>query len=174
MTDVEELSPAELLLLHGRIAEELRRRGITRTSNNPTGDLAEFLFCKAFGWHQHHNSKANIDAVDDAGQRSQIKGRRVTRHNGSRQLSAIRELESGHFDFLAGVVFDEDYTVLRAAIVPRELVTARATFVKRTNSHKFVLRDDVWDAPGVQDVTAQMQAAIRSLERGLSLGSDQV
>lgn len=55
---IEELSPPELLLLHGRIAEELRRRGITRTSNNPTGDLAEFLFCKAFGWRQHHNSKA--------------------------------------------------------------------------------------------------------------------
>lgn len=92
----------------------------------------------------------------------------MTRHNGSRQLSAIRELEGGHFDFLAGVVFDEDYAVLRAALVPFEVVTARATFVGRTNSHKFILRDDVWDAKGVRDVTTELQAAIRALTPGLA------
>ncbi len=151
-------SVAQLLALHGRILEELRARGVTRTSNNPTGDLAEYLFCNAFGWRQEGNSKANIDAVCPQGIRYQIKGRRITQHNGSRQLSAIRDLKGAHFEFLAGVIFNEDYTVLRAAIIPPEVVSEHAKFVERTNSHRFLLREEIWDAPGVQDVTEDLRA----------------
>lgn len=78
--------------------------------------------------------------------------------NRSRQLSAIRDLDGGHFDFLAGVLFQPDYRVMRAALIPRDVAVQRATFVERTNSHKFLLRDDVWDAPGVRDVTAELKA----------------
>ena len=158
MIDLSSLDPMELLSLHAHVAEELRKRGVTRTANNPTGDLAEYLFCKAFHWNQAGNSSANIDAIGPDEIRYQIKGRRVTRHNTSRQLSAIRDFEGEHFDFLAGVIFAEDYTVLRAAIIPRAVVSDRATFVQRTNSHKFLLRDDVWDAPDVRDVTAELRA----------------
>ena len=161
--DLDRLSAVQLLQLHAQIAEALRARGITRTSNNPTGDLAEYLFCKAFGWKQAGNSKANIDAVDAEGRAYQIKGRRVTRHNKSRLLSAIRDLAGGHFDFLAGVIFSEDFSVLRAAIIPPDIVRTRAKFVERTNSHKFVLREDVWDAAGVRDVTEKLRAAASSM-----------
>lgn len=158
--DFAEMSPLQLLALHARVSDELRARGITRSSNNPTGDLAEYLFCKAFGWTQADNSKANIDALGSDGTRYQIKGRRMTRFNKSRQLSAIRDLEGAHFDMLAGVLFSEDYNVSRAAIIPRATVIAHAVFVKRTNSHKFHLRDDVWQAPGVTDVTAELRAVV--------------
>ena len=82
----------------------------------------------------------------------------MTRHNKSRQLSAIRDLAGLHFDFLAGVLLSEQYTVVRAAIIPRIVVEARAKFIAHTNSHKFMLHDDVWDAPSVQDVTEQLCA----------------
>lgn len=168
--DLSSLSVVELLQLHARIADALRERGIARTSNNPTGDLAEYLFCKAFGWHQAGNSSAHIDAVASDGTRYQIKGRRVTRHNASRQLSAIRDLDGSHFDFLAGVIFAEDFAVLRAAIIPPAIVLAKAAFVARTNSHRFLLRDDIWDAPGVQDVTRQLQEVTRALQAEVSNG----
>jgi hypothetical protein len=154
--DTPHMTPRELLALHARVSDELRAHGITRSSNNPTGDLAEYLFCKAFGWSQAGNSKANIDALGPDGTRYQIKGRRVTRFNKSRQLSAIRDFDGAHFDFLAGVLFSEDYSVLRAAIIPRAVVVDRAVFVQRTNSHKFILRDEIWDAPGVRDATADL------------------
>jgi hypothetical protein len=86
------------------------------------------------------------------------KGRRPTRHNKSRQLSAIRTLHGGHFDFLAGVLFNEDYTVQRAALIPHAVALARAKFVERTNSHKFMLSDDIWSAEGVKDVSKELQA----------------
>ncbi|MBZ5524784.1 MAG: hypothetical protein LAP21_21305 [Acidobacteriia bacterium] len=156
--EISTLTAKQLLALHAQLLNELRRRGITRSSNNPTGDLAELVFCKAFGWSQAGKSNAHIDAIDSDGLRYQIKGRRITRQNKSRQLGALRDLAGGHFDFLAGVLFSEDYSVLRAAIIPHTVAAERASFVERTNSHRFLLRDDVWDAPGVRDVTAALRA----------------
>lgn len=153
MSDIQNLTPRELLALHARIMDELRTRGITRSSNNPTGDLAEYLFCKAFGWKQSGNSNPGLDAIGPDDTRYQIKGRRLTRDNGSRQLSAIRDLEGRHFDVLAGVLFTKDYDIQRAALIPYAVVSNRCAFVKHTNSHKFFLKEDVWSAPGVQDVT---------------------
>jgi hypothetical protein len=134
-----DLAPAQLLALHAKLS-------------------AEYLFCKAFGWTQVGNSHTNIDAVGPDGKRYQIKGRRPTRHNKSRQLSAIRELHGGHFDFLAGILFNEDYTVQRAALIPHSVAIDRAKFIPRTNSHKFMLRDDIWSVDGVKDVTKELQA----------------
>jgi len=156
--DVAGMKVSQLLALHAQLSDELRARGITRSSNNPTGDLAEYLFCKAFGWTRAGNSQANIDALDNAGLRYQIKGRRVTRFNKSRQLSAIRDFDGAHFDYLAAVLFAEDFTATRAAIIPRAIVEQRAVFVKRTNSHKFLLRDDVWNASDVKDVTSELRS----------------
>jgi len=140
MLEISRLTPIELLGLHAQIGEELRARGIARSSNNPTGDPAEYLFCKAFGWRRAGKSNANVDAIGEDGTRYQIKGRRITRHSRSRQLSAIRDLAGAHFDFLAGVLFSEDYGILRAAIIPHAVAEHRASFVERTNSHRFLLR----------------------------------
>lgn len=158
--DISKLTAAELLTLHVGIADELRNRGITRSSNNPTGDLAEYLFRKAFGWEPESNSQANYDAVDRDGQRYQIKGRRITKFNPSRQLSALRDLDGGHFHFLAGVIFSEDFAVLRAAIIPHAVVLGNSAFVQRTNSHKFLLRDNIWNLASLRDVTPELRAVI--------------
>jgi hypothetical protein len=159
MEELPKLSSKELLTLHAKIADELRQRGITRTANNPTGDLAEYLFCTAFGWTRAGNSHPNVDAIGSDGLRVQIKGRRMTK-NRSRQLGAIRSLDGEHFDFLAGVLFDETYCVLRAALIPHGTVKLRATYVAHTNSHKFILHDDVWRAEGVRDVTSELAAVL--------------
>lgn len=148
----------DLLALHAKIMDELRARNIVRSSNNPVGDVAETLFCRAFGWKQSGNSSRSVDAIGRGGKRYQIKGRRLSRLNASRQMSAIRNLDGAPFDFLAGVLFAADYTILRAAIIPAAVVAERASFVKHTNSHRFLLRDDVWTARGVRDVTEELKA----------------
>jgi hypothetical protein len=155
--DTEQLSTLELLKLHAAISEQLRERKIMRSANNPTGDLAEHLFCAAFSWQQAPNSSANVDAIDNSGLRYQIKGRRITRHNQSRQLGGIRNFAGRHFDYLAAVLFDGDYAVLRAALVPYAVVEQRARFTAHTNSHRFLLRDDVWAVDGVRDVTQELR-----------------
>lgn len=99
------------------------------------------------------------DATDANGVGYQIKGRRLTPRSISRQVSAIRGLHLKPFDHLAGLLVDEQFRILRAAIVPFEVVQAKATFVHHTNAHRFLLRDEIWAAPGVRDVTEDLRGA---------------
>ncbi len=157
MISLESIPAPELLRPHAATTDELRRRGVVRSSNNPVGDLAEYLFCRAFGWKMAPKSAKAADAICADGKLYQVKGRRVTEHNQSRQLGAMRALDAGGFDYLAAVLFAEDYSVVHAAIIPHSAVLAGATFVKHTNSWRFILRDAVWDWPETQDVTAALQ-----------------
>ena len=162
--DLEEAGTGRLLSQMGGILAELRGRGICRTENLPTGDFAEFLFRQAFGWKLEGNSQKGFDATDERGKRYQIKGRRLTKHSQSRQLSAIRGLNQ--FDFLAAVLFDETYGVKCAAIIPVATVEEQSTFVERTNSYKLMLPDKLWELPDVRDVTHEMKIAWSQLDSG--------
>jgi hypothetical protein len=161
--DAADLTVAELLKTYSALLDELRRRKIVRSANNPLSDYAELLFCNIFGWRRLANSSSGCDAVDQKGIRYQIKGRRLTTHNASRQLSAIRNLDATPFDYLAGVLVDNDFQVLRAAIIPIAVVRERSVHVSHTNSWKFLLRDDVWYLPGVRDVTVKLKVAAKAL-----------
>lgn len=152
-----------LLLLYSQIMDELRAREVVRTSNSPVGDYGELLFARAFGWRLESNSAAGHDATNDQGVRYQIKARRLTKANGSRQLSAIRRLNDDTFDHLAAVLFDADFKVLRAIIIPHALVARRARRREHTNSWLFMLDDRIWLEPGVRDVTAELAVVAAAL-----------
>jgi hypothetical protein len=159
MIDVTQSTVLELLRAHGTVLDELRRREIMRSANSPISDYAEVLFCRAFGWTRAGNSAAGFDATDAAGQRYQIKARRITLAPGARQLSAIRNLASDPFDHLAAVLFSSDFSVHRAALIPIDVVRARVRRSAHTNSDVLHLRDEVWTARGVIDLTDRLRAA---------------
>lgn len=153
----------DLLLLYSQIMDELRSREVIRTSNSPVGDYGELLFAKAFGWSLESNSASGHDATDDIGLRYQIKARRLTAANGSRQLSAIRRLNDQTFDHLAAVLFDANFQVRRAIIIPHAVVASRSRRREHTNSWLFMLDDRVWQLSGVRDVTVELSAAAAAL-----------
>jgi hypothetical protein len=140
----------------------LKARGVTRSTNNPIADYAELLFEKALRLERAPRSTAGYDATDRKGLKYEIKGRRITAHNVSRQLSSIRGLDQRHFDFLGGVLFAEDFSVSRACLIPQSQVVEHSTFVRHTNSWKFMLTDSVWGFPGVVDVTEKLQEAAKA------------
>lgn len=156
---IQTAGVTELLILHSQIMDELREREIVRTGNAPLGDYAELLFATAFGWSLESNSSSGHDATDAAGLRYQIKSRRITVRNASRQLSAIRRLPDDTFDFLAAVLFNESYRVTKAILIPHEVVVRRAKRVEHTNSWRFILDDRVWAEDGARDVTAAIISA---------------
>jgi len=156
--DLASPSNRELLKLYTELMTELRSRGIVRTSNGPGADVAEGLVAKALSLTLNAASTAGYDGIDPNGRKIEVKCRRLTRHNDSRQLSAIRNLESAHFDLLAGVLFNEDFSVMKAALIPFQVVKDQSVFVKHTNGWKFVLRDSIWALPGVEDITDQLKA----------------
>jgi hypothetical protein len=154
--DVARFDVESLLRLYTEIIEELRRRGITRSSNNPAADYTEYLVSTKLGLTLHGNSTSGADAVDTAGNRYQIKGRRLTPQNRSTELSALRNLPKKPFDFLVAVVFRSDFTVDYAAQIPYEIVVELAKFSQHTNAHRFLMRRNVLDNPHVKDLTSRL------------------
>lgn len=155
-----ESAPA-LLALYSAIVEELHGRGVVRSINNPVGDYAEYLTARAFGLSLVGNSSSGYDAISPDCVRYQVKSRRLTARNRSRQLSFFRgfQLPGDPFDLLVAVLFDEDFSVQRTALFPVAVVREHAVRVEYVNAWRLILRDSVWAIPGVEDVTDRIRAA---------------
>jgi hypothetical protein len=157
-----EIPTVQLLATFGKTLEELRRRKICRTENIPTGDFAEHLACRAFSLTPAANSTKGYDATDAEGNRIQIKGRRITEHNSSTQLSALRELETVSFDFLIVILFDPAYRVTKAYRFTIGSCRELGRFVARTNSHTVFANRTMIEHADTVDITSRILEAYHS------------
>lgn len=114
---------------------ELRKRGLVRSANNPVADLAERAAADQLGLTLQSKSNRGYDAVDSLGRRYEIKARRVTGANRSRQLSPLRNLDERHFDFLVAVIYDENLHLDELWKIPVDHVLACATYRPYVNAH---------------------------------------
>lgn len=151
-TDLHALDDAALFRLYADVMQEIRHRGLSKGMNNPIADYAEKLVAKALHAEVMPQSNTGFDLRGPGDIRYEVKARRMNRDRSSRQLSALRNLKDRHFDFLVGVLFNEDFTVYRAAIIPWEVVRDNAVYRPHTNAWVFHLRDGVWNLPGVKDL----------------------
>lgn len=135
--DFSKESDSELLATYSDLMEELRQRNIIRTSNNPVADYAEKVAVERLRLKQARKEEKGVDATDAKGCRYQIKGRRITKHNSSRQLSVIRNLGDRLFDYLVAVVFDESFTVKEIWKIPYEFVKEHSRHSAHQNGHIF-------------------------------------
>ena len=162
--DLTKLSPAELLQTHAGIIDELMRRGIVRTKNNPIGDYTEWLVCNTLELKIEPNSKASYDGTDANGLRYQIKGRRILNRGAPTQFSVIRNLDDAGFDFLVAVVFDGNYGVRYALQIPHSHIKQIATFRAHQNGHIPILRELDISHPDFKDITKLLQSNRRVSE----------
>jgi hypothetical protein len=165
--ELRQYSVGNLFGLYDRVLEELRRRKIIRSKNNPCADYAELLVAAALGLDIAPKSTKGYDATDKHGKRYEIKGRRITADNESRQLSFIRDLnrERQPFDYLAGVLFSSDFSVFRACLVPVGTVLELATYREREKVWRLLLVDEIWDRAEVRDLTESLRAAACEVSR---------
>lgn len=161
--DYSEFSAQALMQNHASILLELKQRGIIRTANNPVGDLAEYLFCKAFDWQQEGNSKSGYDALDAEKCRYQIKSRRIHQANKSSQLSAMRNLDQQPFDMLAVIIFEENYMIRQAAIAPYRLVFDASSYRSHVNGWLFHARDAFFEHEDVHCVKQEIEAVFSAI-----------
>lgn len=159
ISDLDQLPTRELLRFHARIGEILRERNVCRSANNPVADYTEYLVARALSLDLARGAMKGYDAQDGQGRRYEIKGRRrPSLKRSARRLSAIRDLPSRHFDFLVGVLYEPDYEVRRACLIPFDVVKEIATYKEHTNSWSVMLYDHVWDIEGVRDITVEVRA----------------
>jgi hypothetical protein len=148
---LEQMTNVELLQAHGAVIDELIRRDVVRTRNNPIGDYTEWLVCDCLGLDPQNNSTAAFDAVSKTGdQRYQIKGRQSDAHRV--QFSAIRNLEKLGFDFVIAVVFNKDYSIRFAAKLTHAAVQKLSRHQGHVNAHILMLSEDCFEVDGVEDI----------------------
>lgn len=147
----------EILSLFADIIEELGRRGLTRSKNNPVADYAEHLACKAFALIPAGKSTKGYDGTDSAGKKYEIKSRQKSARSNPTHFSAFRDLQHRYFDFLVAVLFSQDFAVLRAALIPYHRVLTLSFYQEHVNGWILPVRDSVWAADGVVDVTARLK-----------------
>jgi hypothetical protein len=154
MSNVTSLSSGELLSLYAGVLVELRRRGIVRTANNPVADLGERLFCDAMGWEREGHQSTNYDAMTADGARVQIKARRLTRERPAMRSGTIYDKDG--FDLLAIVMFDPEFRVDRAVIVPREIALRHLRWSARQKGWFIGLSRSFWNEQALMDVTDRL------------------
>ncbi len=141
--NLENHTIKDLLKLHSQVINELQHRKVLRTKNNPVGDYTEWLVAKCLKLDLERNSSSGFDAKDNKGIRYQIKGRKNTPSNKSRQLSVIRNLSQKEFDLLVAVIFDDEYEVIEAVAIPQEIITDYAKFSSHQNGHILHLKGPI-------------------------------
>ncbi len=155
--DLTQLSIKKLLQTQANIIGELKNREVVRTKNNPIGDFTEWLVAHAYNLELANNSKTGYDATDSSGTKIQIKGRRVTADNPSRQLSAIRKYEDKDFDELIAVIFDEEFDIVLAVKIPHEVIGDYARFSSHSNGHLLTLKGNILKDDRLEYITADLQ-----------------
>jgi hypothetical protein len=138
-TRFRRIGHSRLLALWADISEELRRRGITRSANNPVADYAERLVAEATRGTIQPPSTTGFDVKTPSGKRIQVKARRKSPYSTPRHFSAIRDIDKHGFDVLVGVVFRSNFTVEQAWQLLWAAVRRHAVFVPRTNSWRLSL-----------------------------------
>jgi hypothetical protein len=140
---LKNMDEQRLLKLYSELMEELRDRELIRSSNNPVADYAEKIAVEYMRLTRVGKEERGYDAIDESRRKYQIKGRRVTRHNSSRQLSVIRDLDKRLFDYLVAVIFNEDFSANEIWNVPYRFVKENSRFSKHQNGHIFIANTEL-------------------------------
>ena len=146
VVDLTILSDTELLSLWSSAMDEMRRRGLIRSLNNPIADYAERLVADHLGLKLVANSTSGHDAGGPDGSRYQIKARRLATPRTSRQLGMLRNLDQDSFDQMVVVLLGPSFELQELWQLPIDLVRAYAKYRPHVNAHVLhaqgaVLRD---------------------------------
>ncbi len=153
MDKYKKASTQDLFEEYAAIMDELKYREVIRTFNNPVADYAEWLVARTLKLELETNSKAGYDGVNLDGIRYQIKCRRLQDEKASRQLGVIRKLEEEEFDFLVGLLFNRDFSVKEAYLIPHEVIEKYAKYRKHQNGHIIYLKGPLLEDPKVKNIT---------------------
>ncbi len=147
-----------LLGLEASIVAELRRRGLVRSNNKPSCDIAEQVVLAARGGVLEPNSTKSHDITTSAGVRIQVKGMRA-RTTASGKFSPFRsfDFDTAVFFVFAAGAFD----LVLAREVSSAEVASMPGYSKHTNGTQPTLAQV--RSAGL-DVTAEMRAGYSALD----------
>lgn len=125
-------SPRELLQAYEAILGELRRQGVSRTSDAPIGQYAEWLAARVLNANLAANAMKSYDLDSPEYGRVQVKARlkRTTATKSQLQLSPFRSFD---FDHALVIVFDDTIGVTSATVLPVAVIEANGVHRAHVN-----------------------------------------
>ena len=143
INNLGNMNEDRLLKLYADLMEELRDRELIRSSNNPVADYAEKVAVERLGLTRASKEARGYDATDKNNRKYQIKGRRITRHNKSRQLGVIRNIDEKLFDYLIAVIFNEDFTIKEIWQIPHKFTRDNSRYSVQQHGQVFQAKPDL-------------------------------
>jgi hypothetical protein len=134
--DAASRATGDLLRDWAAVMRELRQRDVIRTNNNPVGDIAEAIVHGHYGGERATFSQRGWDVRTPTGERIQVKAARNTATKRRSNLSPIRDRE---YDSVVVVIFDEEFQVMDALKLTREIAEDLATWKAHVNGHVLYL-----------------------------------
>ena len=159
--NINKLSTVQILGLYARTLDKLKDRGVVRTTNNPVADYCEHIVQKALKLKLKPNSNKGYDATDSKGFRYQIKSRRITESNSSRELGKFCDIKKAKFSYLVAVLFNGDFSIKEAYKIPKRLVVRYGRHNERKNEHKLILSGEILNAKGVERIDEKLNKFLK-------------
>jgi hypothetical protein len=148
------MTPRQLFGIYAEVMDELRRRKIVRSANNPVSDYAETLTSRTLGLELSGASNKGFDARDRNGIRYQIKARRLDGRS-SRQLGVIRNLRNRPFDVCIAILFDRRFEPAEVYRIPIGEIRKYGKFSKHQNGWILQVRPPLTTDKRVRDMTSR-------------------
>lgn len=128
----------ELVLAFAQAFRALRERGIVRTNNMPTGEIAERLVASRLGVAPAPGNTHGYDVLaNDI--RYQVKGHRVLPGKRGKHYGAVRNLDGHEFDVLVAVHLDIDFAPIEAFAVRWETVKELSRYNAHVRGHTLAI-----------------------------------
>lgn len=160
-THLESLGTRELLRQYAATLALLEDRGVIRSKNAPSGDLAETLVRAAYGATLAPKSQKSWDIELPDGKTLQVKSRVMHPGSGNQVFSLFRSWE---FDRCVFVVFEgTDYSVRSGVDVPVDSFLRKTSYSTHSNGYRIGVSFDLLGLPGAVDVTTALNSALEEL-----------
>lgn len=152
MMDLSQLSTVELMKLNQLTLDELERREVIRTRNNPVSEYTEWLVADKMQMELAAPSTKGYDATTLDGRRIQIKSRKNNLKNKSLVLGIIRNYELNQFDELIAVIYNTDFSIRYAISIPHELVKEYGFYNQHQNGYTLRISNSLLIDPRVKNI----------------------
>ncbi|HGA2238647.1 TPA: hypothetical protein ACIRVD_000216 [Enterobacter roggenkampii] len=150
--DLSQLSNVELMQLNQLTLDELERREVIRTRNNPISEYTEWLVADRMQMDLAPPSTKGYDATTTDGRKIQIKSRKNNLKNRSLILGIIRNYELNQFDELIAVIYNPDYSIRYAISIPHGLVKEYGFYNEHQNGYTLRISNLLLKDPRVIDI----------------------
>jgi len=152
--------PNEIMVLDRHLKEALIKLGVSKSKGSSVGEYAEYLVATAFKGTRMSNAKEGHDLTLPSGERIEVKGRIF---EGTRvPMTYIKHstIDSGTFDYLIYIVFNEDMSVKYAMKISLSSFQNIAKYVEPKNAQPkwvFIAKPALLDSTHVINITNEIK-----------------